>query len=226
MRLAPIAFAGHLLVNVLVIPRDRPRGLPDRLPALLVERRQILNVHPVHRENQEVLEKDQRRGRAAVMTARQVLALPQHLEITRVQAGGAVTAEMHIDSSGLNRRRGRGITVHRVAQRLGLLTMKEFLVVPDLAGLGIHADDKKIVALGRGRGQPNLAAQDYRRGPAAIGDFRLPFDVVGFAPAQRQPQHGRVARAGRMSIAPGAAKLRPIGSGRFQAAGPQAGDQN
>ena len=132
----------------------------------------------------------------------------------RVQTGRPVAAKIHIDPPRLDHRRGRGVTVHAVAQRLRLVGMKQFLIEPHLAALGIQAEDEEIVSVLRCRGQPDLAAHHHRRGPAAIRDRRLPLHVLRLAPTQRQSGRLRILCRRGMTVAERPAKLRPILSSR------------
>ena len=50
---------------------------------------------------------------------RQIIALPEDLERTRVQASCAIAAEVEIDFPGFDDRRWRGIAINIVAERLG-----------------------------------------------------------------------------------------------------------
>ena len=55
-------------------------------------------------------------------------------------------------------------------------------VEPDFPRPDVNADGKKIVSIGGRRCQPNLFAQDDRRGPATVRNFCLPFHMVRFIP--------------------------------------------
>ena len=104
MRLAQIPVAGHLTRDILVVPRHRPIRFPERLAGLLVQRDQILQIHPIHGQDQHALEKHRRGSRATVMAAGQVLPLPQDLVRRGVEAGRAVAPEMDIDPARFDHR--------------------------------------------------------------------------------------------------------------------------
>ena len=148
------------------------------------------------------------------MAAGQVVAFPEHLARARVQARRPKAAEVDIDPARLNHRRRRGVTIHRsaVAERFRVVAVKHFFVEANLAGFGIHTDGEEVMAILRRRGQPDLAAHHHRRGPAAIGNLRFPFDVVRLAPVQREADGFGVARGRDMAIAPRPAELRPVRS--------------
>ena len=132
----------------------------------------ILHIRAVHRQDQEVLEQDQRRRRAAVMAAGQVVPFPEHLAGGGVQTRRAKAAEVDIDPARLDHRRRRGVTIHRgaVAERLRVVAVKHLFVEANLAGLGIHADGEEVMAiLGRG-GQPDLAAHHHRAWTSRDGE--------------------------------------------------------
>ena len=148
------------------------------------------------------------------MPAGQIGPLPDRFPGGRVQTGRPVAAKIHIDPPRLDHRRGRGVTVHAVAQRLRLVGMKQFPIEPHLAALGIQAEDEEIVSVLGGRGQPDLAAHHHRRGPAAIRDRRLPLHILRLAPVERQSGRLRILGRRGMTVAERPAKLRPILSSR------------
>src|SRR5271166_991330 len=129
------------------------------------------------------------------MTAAQVVPFPEHLACARVQAGRAKTAKVDIDPTRLNYRRRRRVTVHRgpVAQRLRMITVKHPFVEANLAGFGIDTKGVEVMAILRRRGQPDLTPHHDRGGPTAIGDLRLPFDIVRLAPVKREAEAFGVA---------------------------------
>src|SRR5205823_3429081 len=114
--------------------------------------------------------------RAAVMPALQVLAFPKDFAVARVQTGRTESAEVHINSARFDRRRRRRVTIHggAIAERLRVITVKHFFVEADLAGLGIGANSKEIMAILGRRRHPNLAAHYDWRGPAATGNLCFP----------------------------------------------------
>ena len=147
------------------------------------------------------------------MAAGQVVALPQDVAGGGVETGGAVAAEVNVHAARLDRGRRRRVAVDGVAEWLGIVAVKQFLVVHDFAGFGVDADGKELVAVfGRG-GQPDLAVHDHRRGPAAVRNRRLPTDVFRFAPRERQADGRRRTRRGNMTVAVRPAKLGPVGAG-------------
>jgi len=66
------------------------------LAGLLVERHVILQIGPVHRQDQQILELDRRRRRAAVMAASQILTFPEHPPRGRIQTRRPKAAEMYV----------------------------------------------------------------------------------------------------------------------------------
>src|SRR5437879_3533883 len=99
-----VGFAQVSVADIVIIPGDRTIGFPDGLARVFVERLKVLQINAVERENNQLFEKHRRRGGAAVMTAAQILALPEDLPRGRVQAGGAVTAEVDINTAGFKNR--------------------------------------------------------------------------------------------------------------------------
>ena len=64
--------------------------------------------------------------------------------------------------------------------------MENLFVEENLASVLVHGDREIIMSRFGRRGHPNLVAHNHRRGPTAIRNFRLPFDVIRFAPLQGQ----------------------------------------
>src|ERR1043166_799305 len=106
------------------------------------------------------------------MTAWQVASFPKHFACFSIEAGGAKAAEVNIDPARRNDRRRSGVTVHgsAVAERFGIVAVKDLLVKANLAGFGIDTDGEKVVAILGGSGQPDLAGHNYWSGPTAVGD--------------------------------------------------------
>src|ERR1039457_5745834 len=153
------------------------------------------------------------------MPTAQVVPFPERLACARVEARRPKAAEMDIDPARLNHGRGRRVTIHRsaVAQRLGVIAVEDLLIETNLAAVGIHTGGEEVMAIVRSRGHPDLAAHHHRGGPAAIGDLRLPLDIVRLAPMQREADELGVTRRRRAAIAPGPAELRPVRSRRWTA---------
>ena len=84
---------------------------PAGLAGLLFQRSNELIVHPVVREKQQFTIDDRAGGSAHPMVAIQVTTLPEFFAGFGVQTGGAVGAEMHIDSPLFNNR-GRGCLLY------------------------------------------------------------------------------------------------------------------
>src|SRR5882762_5206632 len=122
------------------------------------------------------------------MAAAKIITPPDRLSRFGIQTCRSEAAEVDIDPARLDRRRRRRVTVHRgtVAERLRIITVKHLFVESNLAGLSIHANGEEIVAILRCGRQPDLAAHHYGSGPTPVRNLRLPFDVVRFAPMQRQ----------------------------------------
>src|ERR1039458_3854956 len=146
------------------------------------------------------------------MTATQIVPLPESLAGARVEARRPKAAEMDIDPARLNHGRGRRVTIHRsaITQRLRVIAVENLLIETNLAAVRIHTDGEEVMAIVRRRGHPDLTAHHNRGGPAAIGNLRLPLDIVRLAPMQREADELGVTRRRRMAIAPGPAELRPI----------------
>src|SRR5688572_15261743 len=85
-----------------------------------------------------------------------------------------------------------------------VLFPKYFDVMDDLPVRAIHADGPQRMTFVHRRGQPDLVSLDGRGRPAQPRERRLPGDVLGLAPRERQAALGRVT----LTIRP--AKLRPI----------------
>src|SRR5437773_6785936 len=106
------------------------------------------------------------------MPALQIIALPEHIRVLRVQTGRAESAEVDIDAARFDRGRRRRVTIHggAIAERLRIIAVKHFLVETNLAGFGIGANGEEIMAIFGRRRHPNLAAHYDWRGPAATGN--------------------------------------------------------
>jgi len=164
--LTEVALALGFAGLVQILPRDRAVSVPDRLAAARIQRGHILPVNPVEGQDQQVAVQDHRGARPTVMAARKILALPDHGAALRVQAGRTVRSVIHIHAAGLDGRRGRGIAVDRVAERLGFLTAEERQRVQDAARHGLHAIRGEDMAVGGGARQPDAVAQHDRRRPS------------------------------------------------------------
>src|SRR5439155_1493184 len=88
------------------VTSPRPAGL-------LVERDDILHVHAVHRQDEQVAEQDRRRAWPPIVPAGKVVALPDYLAARRVEARSSIAAEVHKHPARLDHRRRRGVTVQR-----------------------------------------------------------------------------------------------------------------
>ena len=87
---------GLAKIAVAVAEVGRAVGLPDRLARLLVQRDDELHVDAVHVEDQQVVDQHGRGARPAEVVAMDVAAAPKHLAAGRVEAGGAVDAEVDV----------------------------------------------------------------------------------------------------------------------------------
>src|SRR5437899_152852 len=88
--------------------------------------------------------------------------------------------------------------------------MKHLFVEANLSGFGLHADDEEIVPVFSSGGQPNLAAHDHGRGPAAIRNRSFPLDIFRLTPMQRKANDVGITRGRGVSIAPRPAELGPL----------------
>ena len=75
------------------------------------------------------------------MAAGEIVTFPEDLAAARVETSRAEASEMDIDPARLDQRRRGGIAVHggAIPQRLRVVGMKYFDVVPDLTGIGVEA---------------------------------------------------------------------------------------
>src|SRR5207253_4457368 len=107
---------------------------------------------------------------------------PDYFAARRVEARRSVAAEMDVHPAELDHRRRRSVAVQRIAERFGIVAVKELLRQPNLAVVEIDADGIEIVAIGgRGR-EPNLLVEHDRRGPAATRNRGLPPPSLRHAP--------------------------------------------
>src|SRR5262249_7935565 len=178
----------------------------------LVERHDVLVVVAVEVDDQQVAVEDRRGAGTAPVVAGQVAARPEDLARVGGEARGAVAAEVHVDAPVLDDRRRRGVAVV-AAGVLRPRDVEGLDVEDDPAVLAIEGDGEELLALGRGRGEPHLLAEDHGGRPAAAVDARLPGDVAGLAPLARKTDGIGVAGAG------GPPELRPaVGGARGAAA--------
>src|SRR5256885_10413896 len=91
-----------------------------------------------------------------------------------------------------------------------MLAMKNLFVEANISRVRIDANCKKIVSIFGGGSEPNLPTPDHGRGPAAIGNFGFPFDVLAFAPMKRKADNIRIAGRRDMPITIRPAEFRPI----------------
>lgn len=144
------------------------------------------------------------------MAAGQVIAQPKDLLRGGVQAGGPIAAEMDIDAAMFNDRGRGGVGIDIIAQRFRGLAVEDLLVAESFSGGGIDADDKEVMAIGSGGGEPDLAIHYDWSGPAAIRDFSLPLDVIGFAPMKGKTGGVGGACGGDVAIARRPAEFGPV----------------
>src|SRR5437867_1033966 len=137
------------------------------------------------------------------MIAHEIAPLPKHPARFRVQTSRARRAERNINTARFNDRRRRGVAVELMAE-LGLLDLENLLVAQNLAGAAIDANDEQFAPVFRGCSEPDLVARNYGRGPCSAVNWRLPLNVLRFAPGQRQ-----IAGVGAaVTVRP--AELRPV----------------
>ncbi len=202
-------------------------GLPREIARPLVAGRDELPIDAVVLHDQQVLPEDRRSPGAVLMIDVQRGILPHDPAGLRVHAGGAVGSKMEVHPPVFDHRRGRGVAVERM-DRLRVVDMEEFHVPQNLAGANVHANrpqrnaarDFEPLGIGNfrqpafllfvgkrlddGRRQPDLIARNHGRGVPVPGEGRLPSDVFGFAPSERQS--GRRA----VPVAIGSAELGPL----------------
>jgi hypothetical protein len=104
--------------------------------------------------------------------------------------------------------------------------MKKLFVEAHFSSVSIQTQDEEVVAVFSGGGQPDLAVHHNRAGPATIRDGSLPFDVLRFAPVEREADEPGVAASRDMPVAPRPAKIRPIRFRSNRFAGGREQDRN
>src|SRR5262249_7488156 len=113
---------------------------------------------------------EQRRGTSPLLVVeRQIAPLPELLAVGRVQAGGAVGAEVDVDPTLLDHGRRRGVTAAGDNLRMRFGDVEDLEVALDAAGRQVEAEGEQFLAVGRGGGDPDLLAPDDGRGPAVTG---------------------------------------------------------
>ena len=133
-------------------------------------------------------------------------SLPDDLSLGG-QAGRAMGAKMNIDVLAVDDRRRRGMAVF-IGDAAQVLLAKHFDVVQHGSGFSVQAyRPQRLFGIDRG-GQPDLPGGHDRRRPAQARHGHFPADVLRFAPRAGQ------ARGRRVSLAVGAAELRPVFGGR------------
>lgn len=125
---------------------------------------------------------------------------------------------IHPTRLGHGGRRGVAVVLGAVAEGLGIVAVKEFLVGEDLPGGSIHAEHVVVLAIFRRGSQPDLVVDYDGRRQAEEREFRLPGHVFGFTPSQRQ------FRGIDVAILVGASEVGPVvGGGKGKREG-QAGE--
>src|SRR5262249_8055253 len=150
--------------DVAVVRRilDGALFFPDGLAASLVKSHDILLVVPVKKQEHVLPENNRRRARSAMVVAGEIAAEPQDLARCRVQAAGAVAAEMDVEPAFFDHRRRAGVAV--IWMTIRRLRVGENLdVVDDIPRVAIDTYREELLAVGASGGHPNLIAPDDGR---------------------------------------------------------------
>src|SRR6187200_2816339 len=102
------------------------------------------------------------------MAAWKIVALPQNFTVCRIETGCPVAAKMHINPTTFAHRRRRGVSVHRIAEWLGLVAVEELLRMLDLPRIGIDTENVEVMSIGRRGRQPDLFVEHDGRRPPAV----------------------------------------------------------
>ncbi len=218
---ANVAVALRDAVRAEVVVVGRAVGSPDGFSRAFVERRDVLLVNAVKRENQEVVPHDRRGTRSAKVAAGKVAALPDDGGGLRVESGGAVASKVDIDRVVFQHAAWRSIGVDFVPQAFGCGVFEDELMVKNASRAGVDGVHELPLAVGRGGGEPQLAVADDRGRMAKPFQVELPGDVfaTGLVPFNGQP--AGVAFGGA-AVLKGAVSIRPRKFGR--AGGPREQD--
>ena len=208
--LAEVSFVFWLAVGVQIVPLGGAVGLPDGPAGLLVERNEVLDVHAIHGQDEQVLEQEEGRARAAIVPTGQIGSFPQHFAGLRVQRCRPIAPEVHVHAAGFDNRRRRSIAVEWIAKGFGMVGVKQLLLEAYPAGVSIDANNEEVVTVESRCRQPHLPIHHDRSGPAPVGDGCLPSDVFLLAPMDRHAQWFRARDCGK-AITPGSPKLGPLG---------------
>ncbi len=192
-----------------MIGRPAARCLPSRLTGGGIERDHVrLTTVAVTIDDQQI-PIERRRSAIAMLRFIAKVCRPQDLS-GRADGGGPLRAEMHVNTIAIDNRCRRRATVFRVHVS-GFVEMKDFDVdqlAPRRDVVGQRAQRCRDTAASLFRlddsRQPYASVGDNRRGPSMAGNRRLPDDVGGFAPLERQTALGGMALTRR------AAELRPV----------------
>ena len=166
---------------------ERAGRLPHRLAGGGVQRDDVLHVAAVHVDDHGVTKEHRRTGRPGpgFVVAVQITPLPQHLAGGGIHTRRAVRAEVKKHAALLDDRRGRRVrVVARDSLRLG--DIEQMQIMQHLAGVFIDAKAEELLPILRRRGQPYLFTVNHRRGISPIMNRRLPRDILGLRPFDRQ----------------------------------------
>ena len=188
----------------------RHRIGPDRTPALLarpgVDGHEVGDVVAVDADDEPAVEED---GRPPVAVLRDVGETPAPQDVAgSAHGGGPGGPEVHVDPLAIRveDRRGRSEAVLRV-ERIDLAAVEDLHVESGVSRLGVEGEQPERAAFvrvdQRGR-EPEPPVRHHRRRPPEARHRRLPGDVLGLAPRERD----RLAR--RMSLPRRPAELRPV----------------
>ena len=112
--LAEIAVADRFSLGGQVMKIDRAVRLPHGRAGPRIERDGVLVVRAVEMHDEQIAPHRWRRAGAAIVVARQIRALPKHLERLRVETRGARRTEGHVHATVLDHRRRRAVAVEAV----------------------------------------------------------------------------------------------------------------
>src|SRR5688572_21047910 len=186
-----------------------PRCLPSCLAGCRIERNNVCIAAVAIAVDDQQIAIERRRATVAMLRLISQMRRPENLA-RGAERSGAFGAEMHVDAVAIDDRRWRRPAVLRVDVS-GLVEMKD-LDVDDLTpGRDVERQRAQrcrhaaapFFRLDDSR-EPDATVGDGRRRPSQTRNWRLPDDVLGFTPLERQ------TALGGMSLTGGAAELGPV----------------